>query len=572
MVRSVRSSALAAGALFLMLNPHATKIACAQTPADTLEVLIDHGDSSLWSRIQDLDWEGSTRWRTRWSRSPPSSGSPLGRLYGLQSRLSIRSKHWTFLSMIDKDPGEPWGPSRNVTWTGPEMKRIGLGWRRDRSELIMGDLRLDSGLRLASGWAVSLVPALSNPLYQPSGIVRARPYGGGTALPVRRGLLLSTSTEKGGLQGWYTLSRPPASLSRSESGFPEIRNPSTADSFISRSAVSRRRGLALSGSGGGIWLQRAHWSVGATAEHLRFRSAMSENNHLVPIGGSSHVFVSGIHGAGAVGAVRVIAETARVGTTSMSGIRIRWRTITGSGIASSITSISGRSRSPFGMGARMASSWDEERHASISGRWVHGVHRTSLFLYSRMRRADMVSTSHRFGIQYDRQSGRWVTSVFVRTNHSREWTVGSGEHLTRHSTVRMGIRHAARISHALNSTVQIQGASRRRDSDPEALSGILATTLEWKKRMWTWKGMLAGRISESGASALYVSYPAVSGTFPVLGGATRGVFMVNLVRFAWSDAMRLEAWWRMDSITDQRSMKSRSHRWVIQLTRSMTAT
>ncbi len=505
----------------------------AQQVDSVQTVLFTESDTAALEATIERSWDAGGLWRTRFQHPGAVPASFLGGILGWQSRLNLQVGSLTVGVFVEKNPGEPLGPTSQAPWVGPERKQVALSVRKPRWEMHVGPFRQHTGFGIVAGRSRGWAPALSNPLSLPDILPQAGARLGSASEPVPSGLTLMLRGPRGrtGLfhgQTWHA-----ASVRRNEEDQWVVSGPSGTTVFATRSSLDRRRRLGIRVSGWTGAMQGRSWKIATLVALASATSRMQIDQETLPLDFPGRMMLGSVSAYRRVRTLEGAAEWAASGPTRGHQWSLRWRPRSGSGLRLGHAHINGTARSPIGEDARFRSSWLREDVWQLAAAWRRGQQDLSVVGAWRSRKAQDTARNARTAVAWSRRSatGSDATMFLIRDKASDErW--------------RWGTRLVSRVGARLTADVQLQMGLRRASTEDTPIAmfasmGLRAQTARWDAHVFTMR-----RTGGSGSTLLYAAIPTMQGGFPMLGGASDRWFHILRLRHRLGLRMDLEGWLR----------------------------
>ena len=514
--------------------------------ADSLAAFAAQDPDSPWleEAIEDA-WMTEGVWRSRVRHPATMPPTYLGSAWGWQTRFNLKAGAISLGALLEKDSGEPFGPTREASWMGPERKRLALGIHQQRWTLLMGPFRLHTGFGLVSGRTEGWAPALSAPLRQPDILPRAGARVGTAAVPVPSGLSLLLHGPRGRLGLFHGHTWHAASTGRSIDEQLQISGPSSTSAFTTSSSIARRRQLGISLSGWTGALEGARWCLALFQALIRAESRMPADPKPVRLGFPAQRFWTSTAASLRLFGLDAATEWAFSPDLRHGKWSVRWRPRSGTGILVAHQAMHGTARSPFGEGARFRSEWDSESVWHITAQWRSKTTEVSGVSAWRSRNAAAVSADrrHRLSLAWQRAFPAFSMAAFVVRDAAEDvrW--------------RTGVRVTLPAWHDWTPDLQLQNGLRSTQPGGFRRSNIMALGVRRAGSVWDVHVLALKRVGGKGTALLYASIPVMLSGFPVLGGTSDRWLGVTRIRRRLTRRWQLEMWARWDRSPDERSLQ-----------------
>ncbi len=548
----------------MLVNTYAGPTWAFQDPLERiLEEALPTEEPEIAQQLEEDRWKWASLLQVRFkrtggSKAPTHLGGPSAWLW----RSSVRTGPWQLSLLLSKDALEPWGSGR-VPWRGPELKRGNLHHSGRRFQWIVGGFSIRHAFGLASGNRVALLPTAGSVVAIPSQLVRASPYAGTTGRLVRSGLLAVIRSDRAGAWFWRANAEGTASLSRAESEPAELQitDVSHTAAFTSRSSLARRHLLEMGGSGVAFYTRGRTIKVSILVEHL---SSGNTSTHAPDLHASvpRSTLIGSMAAGLQLGHLRLVTESAAFGRPNPDWrIALRWRSVNGSALLLDHSQLNPGPRSPFGHTGKFFTSFQSESVQRIGIVLLPAQRHRLLGRWAQRARSieGQATTTRQMALDWLRTvSEGWgmtshssVLSLIGFSFHQRVNTEGKYDISTRFLA-----RRWFRPGRLLSSDIQAQ-MGWRNNRTKTGLTFLFAPSL--LRRFQTLSGSQPGdykglsyaatlviRYSRGARTTLYASYPAVSGSFPVLSGSSHLFSLGQRVRHVGRSGMIAETVLRLD--------------------------
>lgn len=509
--------------------------------------LMEGTDAFLLAEAIETAWTAEGVWLTRLQRPGNIPASHIGSVLGWQSRLQVQAGYVGLGFLLEKNPGEPWGPTQEASWKGPERKRMSLDIQKERWSLVLGPFRQQVGFGLVAGRSDGWAPALASPLRQPDILPRAGARIGSAGEPLPGGLSLMMHGTRGRMGLFHGHTWHTASVHQQDGAWI-VGGPSGTTVFATPSAMERRRRLGISWSGWMGSLQGKRWQIATLQSLIRAESRMERDGQRLPLAFDAHRYWSTVAVALRPGAFEGAVEWAMSPGASLVEWTVRWRAAPGKGIRLGRKRQRGAARSPFGGHARFLVDWRKEDVWNAAATWRSAGHILSVIGALQSRTATTRERRQRVAISWTLRPGpTWTLSSFAVRDHDadRRW--------------RIGTRYSAGLATPLHLDAQIQIGVRTSEGSGKRLSALQTMGARLIRSGWDLHLMALRRTGGSGSAPLYAAVPAMKHGFPVLGGSSRRWIGMARLRRHVGSRLTFEAWTRFDF-----SRQGRSAQWQVQ--------